>query len=32
MTQLAKKLKQKWINAVLTQTQGKPNFGQTPVD
>jgi glycosyltransferase involved in cell wall biosynthesis len=32
MTQLAKKLKQKWINAVLTQTQGKPNFGQQPED
>ena len=30
MTQLAKKLKEKWINVVLTQTQGKPNFGQTP--
>lgn len=32
MTQLAKKLKQKWINLVLTQTQGKPNFGQLPTD
>ena len=34
MTQLVmtKKIKQKWINLVLTQTQGKPNFGQIPID
>lgn len=33
ITQLAaKKLQQKWINLVLTQTQGNPNFGQQPID
>jgi hypothetical protein len=33
ITQLVnKKLQQKWINLVLTQTQGSPNFGQKPVD
>ena len=33
ITQLAaKKLQQKWINLVLTQTQGSPNFGQKPID
>ena len=33
MTQLvAKNLQHKWINLVLTQTQGKPNFGQIPID
>jgi glycosyltransferase involved in cell wall biosynthesis len=32
MTQLVeKKLQQKWINLVLTQTQGRPNLGQTPI-
>jgi GT2 family glycosyltransferase len=33
ITQLVnKKLQQKWINFVLTQTQGSPNFGQQPKD
>lgn len=29
---ISKNLQQKWINLVLTQTQGKPNFGQKPID
>ena len=33
ITQLVnKKLQQKWINFVLTQTQGSPNFGQKPAE
>ena len=32
MSKLAEKLQQKWINLVLTQTQGRPNYGQKPVD
>jgi hypothetical protein len=27
-----KKLKQKWINQVLTKTQGVPNLGKKPND
>jgi hypothetical protein len=29
---LSKKLKPKWINSVLTQTQGNPNHGNSPVE
>jgi GT2 family glycosyltransferase len=32
ISSLAQKLQQKWINLVLTQTQGSPNYGQKPVD
>jgi len=32
LRQLSKKLKQKWINLILTQTQGKPNNGKQPED
>lgn len=32
MIELSKKLKQRWINSVLTQTQGKPNYGRTPTN
>jgi len=32
LRQLSKKLKQKWINLILTQTQGKPNNGKPPED
>jgi len=32
ITQLAAKLKQKWIYATLTQTQGSPNNGNQPID
>jgi len=32
MNELSKKIKQRWINLVLTQTQGKPNYGGTPIN
>ena len=32
LRELSKKLKHKWINLVLTQTQGKPNHGNEPQD
>ena len=30
IVELSKKIKQRWINSVLTQTQGQPNRGQQP--
>jgi len=32
MTQLAGKISQKWVDLVLTQTQGRPNLGRQPID
>ncbi len=32
INELSKKIKQRWINSVLTQTQGKPNHGKTPMN
>ena len=32
LRELSKKLKQKWINLILTQTQGEPNHGNQPQD
>jgi len=32
INELSKKLNQKWINKILTQTQGRPNHGQIPID
>jgi hypothetical protein len=32
IVELSKKIKQRWINSVLTQTQGKPNYGGTPIN
>ena len=32
ISSLVKKISMKWINLVLTQTQGKPNFGGIPND
>ena len=32
LRELSKKLKHKWINLILTQTQGRPNNGRNPIE
>lgn len=32
MIQLTQKLKQRWLNSILTQTQGRANHGTTPIN
>jgi len=32
ISSLTKRLQQKWIDLVLTQTQGSPNYGQKPIN